>query len=311
MDALSQLVDLLDPSAHMDVRCMLGKPWAIDHPGATGWIAPFHYVISGEASLHVEGSGEHVAVRAGSLVILPHGTPHRLESGRAGAVPSPARLRPGPVVDVSTNVDARTAADADILCGRFAFRSRRRSALLEALPAAIVIELGGQPGDGRLETLVRMISDELDGAEPGAASIVSSLSGVLFALALRAYVKQRGPLGRHLGGLLGLLAHPRLAASLNAMLSRPGEAWTAEQLAALCHVSRATFMREFKAVTGRSPLDVLTSLRMELAASLLAHGGHSMAQVGERVGYQSEAAFNRAFTKHAGTTPGRFRRQAA
>jgi len=304
MDALSQLVDLLDPSARMDVKCVLGVPWALDNPHAASWVAPFHYVQRGEVSLRLDGGAAPTAVRAGSLLILPHGAAHRLEAG-SGAVPGAARRRAGPVVDVQTNVEAPGQADVEILCGHFQFRSRRRSALLEALPAHIVIVPGADSGALRLEALVRMVSEELDAAEPGAASIVSSLSGVLFALALRAYVQQQ----QGLNGLLGLLAHPRLAASLNAMLTRPAEPWTAEQLAALCHVSRATFMREFKAVTGRGPLEVLTSLRMEMAAGHLARGLHATAEVGEMVGYQSEAAFNRAFAKHAGMTPGRFRRQ--
>lgn len=305
MDSLSQLVDLLDPSARMDVKCVLGAPWALDNPPAAAWTAPFHYLLHGEASLRLDDSAEPMALRAGSLLILPHGAAHRLEAGPAGATAPNARRGPGPVVDVQTNRAAGAPADVEILCGHFQFRSRRRSALLDALPAHIVIVPGAESGVQRLESLVRMVSEELDAAEPGAAAIVSSLSAVLFALALRAYVQQQ----QGLSGLLGLLAHPRLAAGLNAMLTRPAEPWTAEQLAALCHVSRATFMREFKAVTGRGPLEVLTSLRMEMAAGHLARGQHPTAAVGEMVGYQSEAAFNRAFARHAGMTPGRFRRQ--
>jgi len=106
-------------------------------------------------------------------------------------------------------------------------------------------------------------------------------------------------------------ASPRLAGALKAMLDAPQHDWTVASLAERCHLSRATFAREFARRTGTGPLELLTSLRMELASRLLAHGGQDTASVGEAVGYRSEAAFNRAFARHAGLTPGRFRRAAA
>ncbi|HZF83848.1 MAG TPA: helix-turn-helix transcriptional regulator, partial [Burkholderiaceae bacterium] len=84
--------------------------------------------------------------------------------------------------------------------------------------------------------------------------------------------------------------------------------WTVAALAARCHVSRATCAREFARRAGTGPMELLTALRMERAAHLLATGGDDTASVGEAVGYRSGAAFNRAFARYAGVTPGRFRR---
>jgi AraC family transcriptional activator of mtrCDE len=82
-------------------------------------------------------------------------------------------------------------------------------------------------------------------------------------------------------------------------------------LAERCHLSRATFAREFTRRVGTGPLEFLTTLRMELASRLLVQGRQDTGAIGEAVGYRSEAAFNRAFTRHAGITPGRFRRSAS
>ena len=99
--------------------------------------------------------------------------------------------------------------------------------------------------------------------------------------------------------------------ALQAMLERPDRAWTVESLARRCNRSRASFAREFRQRAGTGPMELLTTLRMEQAAQLLARGGRDTGSVGEAVGYRSEAAFNRAFGRYAGVTPGRYRRQTS
>jgi AraC family transcriptional activator of mtrCDE len=170
----------------------------------------------------------------------------------------------------------------------------------------MVIPFAGRPGFAWLEGLVRLMAQEIAQQRAGAAAIVAQLSGMLFTLAVRAHLETRP----ELTGVLGLMGSPRLAAGLQAMLAQPQEAWTVASLAGRCHLSRATFAREFTRRVGTSPLEFLTTLRMELASRLLAQGGQDTASIGEAVGYRSEAAFNRAFARHAGITPGRFRRAA-
>jgi len=195
-------------------------------------------------------------------------------------------------------------ADIEILCGEFEFRGRRRSALLEALPESLVVEFAERPEFGWLQGLLRMMAHEIEQQDAGAAAIVAELSGAVFTLAVRAHLETQP---EH-AGVLGLMANPRLAPALAAMLESPGEPWTVEMLAARCHLSRAAFARLFAQHARTGPLELLTSLRMELASRLLAAGEQDTATIGEAVGYRSEAAFNRAFTRHAGMTPGRYRR---
>ncbi len=309
MDALSQLVSLLDPRGRMELRCLFGPSFAAPHDGAGPWRAPFHIVLRGECELWLPGTQETIALRPGSLAILPRGAEHTLRSEAARRRTAGIRSVPGDVLEVKTNLAQPDAAHADIeiLCGEFEFRGRRRSALLEALPEGLVIEFGDRPEFGWLEGLVRMMAHEIDQQRAGAAAIVAELSGALFTLAVRAHLdvhpEQRG--------VLGLMRSERLAPALKAMLGEPGQPWTVASLAERCHLSRASFARLFAQHAGGSPLELLTTLRMELAARLLTHGTQDTASIGEAVGYRSEAAFNRAFTRHAGATPGRFRRAAA
>ena len=310
MDALSQLVTLLDPRGRMELRCLFGAAFAAPHDPVGPWRAPFHVVLSGSCELWLPEQDRTVLLRPGTLLVLPRGDAHTLrahdpaQASRAGA---PIRTQAGPLVDLKTNVRDPARAEIEILCGEFEFRGRRRSALLEALPDGLAIEFGERPEFAWLEGLVRMMAHEIEQQQAGAAAIVAELSGALFTLAVRAHLdvhpEQRG--------VLGLMRSERLAPALAAMLGEPGHAWTVASLAERCRLSRASFARLFARQAGSAPLELLTTLRMELAARLLAQGTQDTATIGEAVGYRSEAAFNRAFARHAGATPGRFRRAAA
>jgi AraC family transcriptional activator of mtrCDE len=110
--------------------------------------------------------------------------------------------------------------------------------------------------------------------------------------------------------LLGLAGHPRLAPAISAMLADPARPWNLNELADVCSMSRATFMRRFQDALGRSAADLLTDIRMSLAANELKKPEAKTEAVAELVGYQSVAAFRRVFTDRIGMTPGDWRRQA-
>jgi AraC family transcriptional activator of mtrCDE len=141
----------------------------------------------------------------------------------------------------------------------------------------------------------------------GGQAMLGALSAVLFTLTLRLASEDRDTPT----GLLTLAGHPRLAGALSAMLAAPGRPWTLPKLANLCGMSRATFIRQFQQSLGRSATELLTDLRMTAAANALRATSNSVAAIGEDVGYQSEAAFQRAFKQHVGFTPSEYRRRAA
>jgi AraC family transcriptional activator of mtrCDE len=303
MDPLSKLVGLLDPRGRMDLRCLFGQAWSAPHEPIGPWRAPFHIVLRGECELLLTPSKQALHLGPGSLLVLPRGAAHELR-GASEQRAAPIRARGGELLSLKTNVTKPAQADVEILCGELEFTGRRRSVLLEALPEALLVEFGRREEFAWLESLVQLMSREVAEGRPGAAAIVAELSGTLFTLAVRAHLESQP----ELGGVLGLLANPRLGPALQAMLDEPQKDWTVETLARRCNLSRASFAREFSRHSDLAPLQLLTALRMELAAQLLARGGQDTASVGEAVGYRSEAAFNRAFARFAGTTPGRFRR---
>jgi AraC family transcriptional activator of mtrCDE len=158
----------------------------------------------------------------------------------------------------------------------------------------------------QLASLVGLMRMESAGDRAGGRAVLNALSSALFTLVLRAASESdKAP-----EGLLALAGHPRLAPAIAAMLADPAQPWKLPDLADLCGMSRATFMRHFQDRLGCSALDLLTDLRMSLAANELKKPTISTEAVAETVGYQSVSAFRRVFTERMGMTPGEWRRQA-
>src|ERR1700682_5489691 len=138
----------------------------------------------------------------------------------------------------------------------------------------------------------------------GGRAMRNALSTAMFARVLR-LASETDDARR---GLLALAGHPRLAPAVAALFNEPARAWSLPALARLCNMSRATLAREFQEKLGRSASDLLTDIRMTLAANELKKSSLSTGAVAETVGYQSEAAFQRAFKSHMGVTPAQGRK---
>ncbi|MGO0791072.1 cupin domain-containing protein [Herbaspirillum seropedicae] len=315
MDALSHLLFLHPVRAALDIRCRFGQPWHLQNAAQPQGTAPYHFILEGQAQLQW-GAGEPLALQAGDLVVLVRGAAHGLftaPAAQAAAVRVASTTAP-----VALHVNGQSGeggpALSDFLCGQFTFDAPHSHALMQALPDLLWIRGAELPEGHGLRTLATLLRDECGGSEgidgiearPGAQAVVASLAAALFGLAVRAWLAQSGPTP----GLLALLAHPLLHKAMQAMLEAPAEDWSLPRLAALCHMSRATFIRRFAEVGASTPAQVLLQLRMAQAARLLSYSKQATAQIGEAVGYQSEAAFNRVFRKYSGMGPGAYRRQA-
>ncbi|MDR5750697.1 MULTISPECIES: AraC family transcriptional regulator [unclassified Caballeronia] len=314
MDLLSRLLSLMPVSGRLDVRCHFGAPWAIEHAAAGVREIPYHVLLSGSAIVE-DGNSAPQQLIAGDIVVFPGGSAHRIHDG-SGKPPRPVDEHQGNGFAVAGNGSRHDEEDdaADILCGRFLLGAMPERLLRDHLPGRLVVRsaAGAEPAHpsaealpsaSRLRRLIELMREEAADEGPGSASLVSHLSGALFALTLRFASEGSQPPS----GLLALAARPRLSAALMAMFERPGQAWTLDQFAALCNMSRATFVRQFQEAIGRSATDVLTEVRMTMAGRALLETASPVAQIGESVGYQSDAAFQRVFKRHIGVTPARWR----
>jgi AraC family transcriptional activator of mtrCDE len=300
MDALSRLLTLYPLQTALDVRCQFGAPWLLDHPGTAAGTAPYHLIVSGSAVFDA-GRLKGNALRSGDIVVFPHGAPHRLYLGDPSH-PAPSHVLPGEhLLQQVRNEGA--GPGTNVLCGEFHFEDQRSAALLAALPEVMIVHTEGHADAASLGQLMSLLQTETEASRPGAGAIVGQLASALFALLIRAWMEQSDTLP----GLFAVLAERRLQPALQAMLAAPEKPWSLEDLAAACHMSRATFARLFKQAANATPADVLAQLRMAQAARLLDQGRQSVGSIAEAVGYQSEAAFNRAFKRQYGVGPGAFR----
>ncbi len=304
MDLLSRLLALMPVSGRLDVRCHYGAPWRIEQGDADAREIPYHVLLAGEAVIE-DAHGASVAMQAGDIVLFPSGGAHALHDG-SGKAPAATEQRMQNGLAVETNHGS--GAVADLLCGRFLLPAVPQRLLRDNLPARLIVHSAREGGDApeRLVRLIALMRDEALEAGPGSESFVNHLSGALFALTLRYASDAKTPPR----GLLALAQRPRLQPAIDAMFEAPGRAWTLPELAALCHMSRATFARHFDEAIGRSAADVLTEIRMTLAGRLLAQGNQPVAEIGESVGYQSDAAFQRVFKRQVGMTPAQWRAAA-
>ncbi|MCX5543539.1 AraC family transcriptional regulator [Paraburkholderia sp. CNPSo 3076] len=301
MDLLSRLLALMPVAGRLDVRCHFGAPWRIDDPAAKAREIRYHVLLAGRAIVE-DAHGAPVALHAGDIVLFPSGSAHVLHDG-SGAAPAAVAKRMENGVSIETNVG--DGAIADVLCGRFLLPAVPQRLLRENLPARLVVHSARDRTEApeRLVRLIALLRDEAYEAAPGSESLVNHLSGALFGLTLR-YASAGDAPPR---GLLALAQRPRLQPAIDAMFEAPGKSWTLPELAELCHMSRATFARHFDEAIGRSAADVLTDIRMTLAGRMLAQSNDSVAEIGEFVGYQSDAAFQRGFKRHVGMTPAQWR----
>jgi AraC family transcriptional activator of mtrCDE len=315
MDVLSQILALVPVTGRLDVRCHFGGPWQIRPPAAESHEIQYHVLLSGTAWLD-DPDGEPLALRPGDIVLFPGGAAHRLHDGSGRPADTPITTQRNQLAVMTSGGAASTT---DVLCGKFCMPKPAPQLLLKHLPSRLVVhsaqadlltasadEALAAVAGSRLYKLIELMREEALEQGPGSESMLNHLSAALFGLTLRlGSLIDEAP-----QGLLALSGNRQLLPALTAIFEQPQEAWSLPRLAALCNMSRATFIRHFDAAFGRSATDLLSDVRMAVAGNKLESTRMSIADVAEAVGYKSDAAFQRAFKKYSGFTPARWRMQA-
>jgi AraC-like DNA-binding protein len=315
-DALSDALRMirLNGAAFFDVT--VRAPWALAAPRSdrcAPYVMPsarhvieYHVVTCGRCWGGLV-NGEPVRLQEGDILIFPQGDAHILSSD-PGLRCEPdleiyksltdAKL-PVPITAGSDNGEA-----AQIVCGFLGYDASLRHPLLAALPRVIHAPAHARSPGSWLDSLIPAVVAESKHKRPGGESILGRMSELMFVEVVRQYVETLPPAER---GWLAGLRDKAVGGALNLIHSRPAHDWTIEQLAGEVGSSRSTLAERFNDFVGCPPIQYLINLRMQLATGLLSDGSKSIAEIAERVGYESEAAFSRAFKRSIGQPPSAWR----
>lgn len=283
-----------------------GSQWGCDLD--QGSIAGFHLITDGACWLQTADTAP-IQLVSGDVVLLPRGTPHQL-LGSPGTETRPyseiaAENPPGRTGVVDMGGDGPLVR---VVCGKFQYATTTdRHPVLSVLPE--VVHVPGMAADPQLQSVVRLLAAEATNSQPGSRAVATRLTEVLFILTVRNWLERADD--EDLGpSWLTALRDPDIGAALSLMHEQPQEDWTVDSLARTVAMSRPTFARRFKSTVGASPLAYLSRVRLDQAARQLRDTNDSLGIIARNVGYASEYAFSRAFTRELGVPPSRYRRTA-
>jgi AraC-like DNA-binding protein len=306
MDPLSDVLRAVRFSSAVFYKVEATAPWSAIadsadrlladlHPGAEHLIS-YHIVVDGHGWAMPEG-GAPLELRAGDVILFPHGDPHAMssEAGRrpnpdrdgvhAGRYPGTVRLGTGPRVDTT------------FVCGFFGCDRSPFNPLIASLPR--VLHVSGLR-EGWLPVFAAEVVRESGRGNAGAEAVLARAAELMFMDVLRHHLRTVGP-GE--SGWLAGLADPVVGGALARLHAEPSHAWTLDALAAAVASSRSVLAERFTRIVGQPPMQYLAAWRMQLAAGMLASGAAKVAAVAAGVGYESEAAFSRAFKRATGVAP--------
>jgi AraC-like DNA-binding protein len=316
MDALSELLRAVKLSGAMFYLAECSKPWRVQSPPASTlgrYVAPdashvieFHLVMHGVGYIRV--GGETTPFAAGDLLMVPHGDAHEMGNGVGGplydAEPGIAELLEGGLLSSRFGGGGE---ETRFVCGYLACDAGLIRPALAGLPRVVRVHLRNDRAGEWLEQSIQHGVERVTAASPGSDVILARLAEVLFAEALQRYVTQLPP-GRT--GWLAGAGDATVGHALAALHHRPAHPWTLDELAQDCGVSRSALTERFARYLGQSPIAYLADWRLELSAETLRTSSRSVLQVAADIGYESEAAFNRAFKRKFGSPPAQYRRAA-
>jgi AraC-like DNA-binding protein len=275
-------------------------------PGAKRLIL-FHIIAEGRCRIRL-ARGEYLEASEGEVVVLPYGEQHVMGSAeQVPPVPIGSLLPAPPWEQFPVIRYGGGGVKTSVVCGYLHCDDPIFDPVVRALPPLFSVRPPAGPAATWVAASIQYALDVSGEHQPRSSDLAVRLPELLFLEVLRLYAENAPP---HLAGWLAALHDPVVGRALVALHAEPARAWTAENLAWCAACSRSTLNERFGRLLGRAPMQYLSEWRLQLAAGLLRDTPIGVAEVAHRVGYDSEAAFNRAFKRAMGTPPAQWRRTA-
>jgi AraC-like DNA-binding protein len=331
MDVLSEVLRVIRLSGGIHLHAEFTQPWAILSSArefaarrnlSIECMTAFHVCVAGRCWVRC-GTLAPVLIEAGDVIVFPRGDDHVMASDLALAPVPMKEIYPRPAADVAFLRHGGGGEPARFICG-FLHSDHQFGPLFESMPPLVCVRArdGGfcfeaVTQSGRTlhpiarheadwwEASLRFLVSEATAPQPGNRAVLARLSESLFLEVLRCQLRHSGD--DNCCWLAGL-NDAQVGRALAMLHAEPARPWTVEELAQRVAMSRAAFAARFVELVGEPPMQYLMAWRMHLARNLLREGRLSIAEIAGRVGYDSEAAFNRAFRRAVGAPPATWRR---
>jgi AraC-like DNA-binding protein len=305
-DPLGEALHFLRMNGAFYCRSELSAPWGLTLPPMPGYLW-FHVVTSGRFWLET-GEDDAGWIEPGDLALVPHGDGHVLRSELGARAPGILDLERELVSDRYEILrHGGGGVRTDLICGAVRFEQPAARKLLEILPRTIHIEASSSTRLEWMRSMLALMAAEAGELRPGGEAVITRLGDILVIQAIRAWM-ENDPAART--GWLGALQDPQIGRALALIHRDPARDWTVASVADELAMSRSAFAARFTEQVGEPVMRYVARWRMNVAVEALKAEGATVAQLADRLGYRSEAAFSRAFKRVIGSSPGAVRRSA-
>jgi AraC-like DNA-binding protein len=315
MDAVSEILSGVKLNGAVFFTAELSVPWVVSWPGwetMAAKLAPgsehlviYHLVIDGSAVVEME-DGQTIAIASGDVIIFPQGDPHLIGSGQKAREPFPdfeinAKIK---ARDLSPLRAGGGGAVSRLVCGYMTCDPHLSRPIVDGLPPAFKVNVRSDSSGQWLENSFLHLVEESRSGRVGSEAMLAKLSEALFVDTLRRYI---AGLPDDQRGWLAGARDPVVGKSLGLLHRRIAHPWTIADLADQVGISRSALVERFTRYLSDPPMTYLTRWRMQVAARSLQRTSRGVAEIAADIGYESEAAFSRAFKREFGAPPGRYR----
>jgi AraC-like DNA-binding protein len=317
MDALSDVLRVAQLTGGVFLHADFFAPWCMaariapehcaPNLGAASHLIVYHYIVEGELRVRVEdGDGEELVIGRGEVVVLPRNDPHLMGSDlNLTPVEGSDIVRPPTHGGLATIHHGGGGERTQMICGFLGCASAEGNPVISTLPALLKLSVEEAGAAEWIRSTFQYAAEEVAAGRPGSATVLAKLSELLFVEAVRRYAD--GLPDNQTGWLAGL-REPHVARALALLHGDITRRWTVDDLGREVGLSRSALADRFIRLIGAPPMHYLAGWRMQVATQKLRSTNASLAQVAVAVGYDSEAAFSRAFKKAFGTSPATWRR---
>ncbi len=316
MDPFSQILSGVVLKGALFFNAEFSEPWGFNAPPAqelAPWLAPdaphlliYHFLVEGSGIVRLRDKAA-IELEPGDVVVVPHGDAHEMCSvQRMGTNFSEAMIAKLQTRDLTAMHAGGGGEVARFVCGYMVCDPLLCRPILQSLPPAFKVNLRTDRSGQWLETTLLHLVEEAASENAGSEAVLAKLSEALFVDTLRRYL---AGLPEQEVGWLAAARDPIIGKSLMLLHSRSPYPWTIAELAKEVGLSRSSLVERFTRYLSEPPMAYLIRWRLKLAARALASTSRGVAEIAEDVGYESEAAFNRAFKREFGLPPARYRNE--